>query len=347
MRVPRTSCFLLPVSCLLFFSSSCAAPPLPRSSPALRIDRVLSRGALAYAVALTDDGAVVAVELETDVQLVVRRRGAAERRLRLGPAEHDVLDLAIAPRTHTAYVASTDGTVRTVDLDALRVTSTWHLGDAATSTAVSPDGAFLAAGGRTGLFCVRRLADGALLQCVAAHDAAVAALAFSPDGARLATASHDGRVAVWSLPALALLAELRLDAGASANDVAFAPDGALLAIATSRSPPVLRPTGPPPPAPAKLLLWRPVRGEPARALEGHTGPVTSVAWIGSGRRLLSASWDRSVRLWDVRRHRAIGQVAGFAHIVRDLAADGGRAAAAAWGPGDAAATVLLGIAHPP
>ena len=306
----------------------------------MKIDAVLSRGALAYAVAFAADDAVVSIELETDFQLVI-----GSRRLRLGKAEHDILDLAVAPDARTAYVASADGTVRTIDLDALRVTATWHLGDAATSVAVSPDGATLAAGGRTGLFCLRRISDGALLQCVAAHEATVSALDFSPDGARLATASHDGRVAVWSLPALALIAEL--DTGASANDLAFAPDGARLAIATSPSPPALGPAGPPPPAPSKVLLWRPVRGEPARALEGHTGPVSAVAWTASGRRLLSASWDRTVRVWDVRRHREVGRVDGFANIVRDVAAGASRAAVAAWGPGDAAATALLGLTHPP
>ncbi|HUS63397.1 MAG TPA: hypothetical protein VMZ28_02600 [Kofleriaceae bacterium] len=323
---------------------ACGSGPSPRtSSPTLTLERVLSRGALAYAVALTDDDAVVSVELETDFQLVVRRQGK-ERRMRLGKAEHDILDLAV--RDDAAYVASTDGTIRTIDLDALRVTSTWHLGAVATAVAVSPDGATLAAGGRSGIFCLRRLSDGALLQCVAAHEATVSALDFSPDATRLATASHDGRVAVWSLPALALVAELDTG-GASANAVAFAPDGARLAIATSPSPPVLGPGGPPPPAPATVLLWRSVRGEPARALEGHTGPVSAVAWTASGRRLLSASWDGSVRMWDVRQHREVGRIAGFAHIVRDVAAGGSRAAVAAWGPGDAVATALLGLTQTP
>jgi WD40 repeat protein len=84
-------------------------------------------------------------------------------------------------------------------------------------------------------------------------------------------------------------------------------------------------------------------------MAGHTGPVTSVAWTGAGG-LLSGSWDRTVRLWDIRRHREVARLGGFAEMVRDVAAGAGSsaaAAAAAWGPGDGPAITLLGLGHPP
>src|SRR5690606_31906770 len=97
--------------------------------------------------------------------------------------------------------------------------------------------------------------------------------------------------------------------------------------------------------------WWPLRAGPApRALAGHRGPVTAVAWLAPDR-LLSAGWDRTVRLWDAGAGREIARAGGFSHIVRDVAvAPGGLwAAAAAWTPpgGDGPATALLGLAAAP
>jgi WD40 repeat protein len=272
------------------------------------------------------------------------------RRVRLGSHRYDVSDLAIAQTGDAALVASADGTVREVDLIAGRVSPSWHMGDAVTAVAVSPDGTSIAAGGASGLVCLRRRADGALLQCLVGHAGPVSDLAFDPSGARLATSSWDGTVKVLSLPALAQLA--LLDTGGSANQLAFSPDGERIAIAMSGSPPALGPErGLEERDPlARILLWRAHRGAPApRPLAGHQGPVTAVAWLDRTR-LLSGSWDRSVRLWDSRQEREIGRAVGFAHIVRHVATDpdGRRAAAAAWAPrGEGPATVLLGLAPAP
>lgn len=319
-----------------------APPPLTSNVGALSLQRVLSRGALAYAVAFWGDR-IVSVELRTEFELVVRERSGRQRlRMRLGPHEWDVSDLAV--RGQTAYLASADGTVRAIDLAGGRETARWHLGDAATAVAVSPDGGYLAAGGRSGIVCLRRLPGGELLQCLTAHRSRISGLGFDPDGRHLASCSWDGKVALWSLPALAAVAEL--DTGGSANAIAFAPDGGRLAIATSSAPPAPKRAADPR---SQVLVWRPVRGgAPPRVLAGHTGPVTSVGW--DGQRVLSASADRTVRLWDTGRARELARVSRFSHVLRDVAVSRDRRwiAAAAWAPrADEPATTLLALRHPP
>ena len=340
-----------PVSCcrspvaglLLFFLSACgASEPTTSNVGQLGVERVLARGALSYAVAFAGDD-VVSVELRTEFELFVRGRDGEEKhRVRIGPADWDVNDLAVHERT--AYVASMDGTVRAIDLDGGRETARWHLGDAATAVAVSPDGGFLATGTARGILCLRRLPGGALLQCLAAHRGRISGLAIDPAGRRLASSAWDGSCALWSLPALASLAVLEV--GGSANSIAFAPDGGRLAIASSAAPPHPRRQRDPR---ARVLLWRPVRaGPPARVLAGHTGPVLAVVW--DGQRVLSAGADRTIRLWDSGRARELARIASFAHVVRDLAVSGDRRwlAAAAWAPrGDAPATSLLSLRHRP
>ena len=54
-------------------------------------------------------------------------------------------------------------------------------------------------------------------------------VAFSPDGTKLLWGEHDGEVALWDLPGDRLLFREKLHE-TSVNEVAFSPDGSLIAI---------------------------------------------------------------------------------------------------------------------
>jgi WD40 repeat protein len=76
-------------------------------------------------------------------------------------------------------------------------------------------------------------------------------------------------------------------------DVAFSPDGELLATAS---------------ADKTVRLWDVQSGEQhGEPLKGHTDSVKGVAFSPDGKLLASASWDKTVRLWDVASGKAHGE----------------------------------------
>ena len=79
--------------------------------------------------------------------------------------------------------------------------------------------------------------------------------------------------------------------GAEVYSVAYSPDGLLIAVGTGNAIHLL-----------DALTFQ-ATGQP---LEGHTDEVTSVAFSWDGKRITSASKDRTVRIWDSETRQAVG-----------------------------------------
>jgi len=55
------------------------------------------------------------------------------------------------------------------------------------------------------------------------------------------------------------------------------------------------------------VLWDATTGRRLKTFDGHTDDVTAVAVAADGKRVLSASFDDSIRLWDVNRGELLHQ----------------------------------------
>jgi cytochrome c len=115
----------------------------------------------------------------------------------------------------------------------------------------------------------------------AAHGGPVRALAVS--GAALASAGFDQSMIVWDPEAGRARAVVRWHAGA-VNALAPLPGGGFASAGED----------------GRIALW-PARpgARPDRVLEGHAEPVAALALSPDGRRLASAAWDGTGRVWDL------------------------------------------------
>jgi WD40 repeat protein len=110
-----------------------------------------------------------------------------------------------------------------------------------------------------------------------------------PDGSIQSTTAKNHPVAWWDLTKGDLLQRILLPEE-SAGPVAFAPDGRLLAVASSRPGTHIR-------------LIETATGREVRKIEGFRGIVRSLAFMTDGKRLVSGMEDSSALIWDLTRER--------------------------------------------
>jgi WD40 repeat protein len=167
---------------------------------------------------------------------------------------------------------------------------------------------------------VWRIPDGALLRTLHASAAAIYAVALAPDGQALATVT-DQTIQVWRVRDETLLDSL--DVAIDINSVALACGGGMLAVASDDAIQVWQ-AGPIAQrytieagaqhlvfdATGELLvstkdstiqIWNVRDGSLLHTLSGHTDCVSSIAFSRDGRRLISGSYDGTMRLWNCKR----------------------------------------------
>jgi WD40 repeat protein/tRNA A-37 threonylcarbamoyl transferase component Bud32 len=137
----------------------------------------------------------------------------------------------------------------------------------------------------------RAIADARFLK----RDASYTSVAVSADGQWVGSSSSNGVVRVWKRskpqekPFFQEFREFLTPTPVGVSGLAFSGrDGRIILAADS--------------ADNTVRAWFTKTGKPAFTLRGHRGEVTSLACSPDGACLLSGSRDRTVKLWDIRRH---------------------------------------------
>ncbi len=211
-------------------------------------------------------------------------------------------------------------------------------GDSAFAASFSPDGKWLATGGKDALVALRNPQSGDIVQTLRGHKGLIYEVAFSPDSRLLASASADGTVRLWSVETGAMVASFQAwkDKLSGVRTAAFAPDNRMLVAGASdgtlrlfdatQQKPIKDLTSQAAPLtgasfspdglllatctgdwqrwrlPGELRLWDVKTGEEVAALEGHPGEIKRVVFSGSGKRM--ASVGGPIIVWDVAARKA-------------------------------------------
>jgi WD40 repeat protein len=268
------------------------------------------------AVQLADEGRTV---LSGGTDGVLRHWNVADGRQVFQQKIHAgvISGIAVSPDGGRYATSCMDGQVALGTLGTLRDRSMpTHLshGAIARVVAFSPDSMLLAVGGvgppDEGDVSLWDVATNRQIARIADAPVSVRDLAFSPDGSGLAMGSAGGELMLWDLAERrkmwrGIVFEMRL------ANIAFAPSGRRLAV-SGQDRIVMFPNGPGSPWTMpfdRIRVLDTTTRTVIQTLEGHRAEIEALAFLNEDK-LLSGSFDRTLRCWDIASGSEVGRLLG-------------------------------------
>ena len=154
------------------------------------------------------------------------------------------------------------------------------------SVSFSPDGLFMATGGTDKTVRIWDARSGEVKHVIAGHTDHVWEVAFSPNSKLVASSSIDGTVKLWDVasgkPVRSMQHHYKQCLG-----LAFSPDGTCIAAGGGSS------------RRGVVVIWDISSGAQVQVIDGHAATVFDTAFSPDGRYVVSASFGKTAKVWDV------------------------------------------------
>lgn len=247
-------------------------------------------------VDFSPDGRRIAVADTWVNQILSTRSGELLAEMR--GHEDATIQISFSPDGGEVVSGSADATVRQWDAHSgklRRILAARPPNSPLTTIAFSPDGRFEAVSGTDGVVRVWAASTGEFLYGLRGHEGPVQTLAFTLDSAWLCSGSADRTMRVWDMAHgfISVVQPLDTFRGDAIGAIGVGGREGLVAFASG-------PWGNPS-LNRDVQLWQTHYERPIRVLRGHTANVRSLSYAPGKDHLVSASTDRTIKLWDSRR----------------------------------------------
>ena len=146
-----------------------------------------------------------------------------------------------------------------------------------------------AAGARDGEVKIFSLSTMKNLRNIQAHKADISDLTIIGESKKLVTSSWDGECKIWNLSSYELETQL-ISQNERIRSLAATQDGSKVALGLNSG---------------NILVINLDEPSNVKKIHGHTDVVASLSIDSTGERLVSGSWDRSIRIWSLNNNKEI------------------------------------------